>query len=145
MKRFNIRVYALIINENKEVLLSDECRNGYAFTKFPGGGLEWGEGTKETIERELKEELNIEAKAIELLYVNDFFQQSAFREEDQLISFYYLIDTDLTQIETREHDVPLTSDGEEFRWISIDELKANIMTFPIDKLVIAKLKVKYSL
>lgn len=140
MKRFNLRVYALIINENNEVLLADECRNGYSFTKFPGGGLEWGEGIKDTIERELKEELDIEAIATELYFVNDYFQQSAFREADQLISFYYLVDVDLSQIITREHDVPLTSNGEEFRWVKISDLESDDVTFPVDRIVLQKLK-----
>ena len=56
MKKFNIRVYGILINQNKEILVLDETRNGYSFTKFPGGGLEWGEGFKECLEREFEEE-----------------------------------------------------------------------------------------
>jgi hypothetical protein len=39
MKQFNIRVYGLLINDEQQNLLSDEYRSGFAFTKFPGGGL----------------------------------------------------------------------------------------------------------
>ncbi|TNE74221.1 MAG: NUDIX hydrolase, partial [Bacteroidetes bacterium] len=60
--RFNIRVYGILLNEKNEVLLSDERRFGTAFTKFPGGGLEWGEGIKDALIRELQEELNIDAE-----------------------------------------------------------------------------------
>ena len=58
-KKINIRVYGILINSQKEVLLSDEKYRDVEFTKFPGGGLEWGEGTKETLIREFQEELDI--------------------------------------------------------------------------------------
>ena len=54
MNRFNIRVYGLLINEQKQVLVSDELIRGSYITKFPGGGLEFGEGTRNCLQRELK-------------------------------------------------------------------------------------------
>ncbi len=45
MPIFNIRVYALLINEKNEVLITDEFRFGKEMTKFPGGGL----GAKEPL------------------------------------------------------------------------------------------------
>ena len=53
MNTTNIRVYGIIINDENQVLLSDELRFGNAFTKFPGGGLEWGEGTKDCLKLSL--------------------------------------------------------------------------------------------
>ena len=38
-----LRVYGILINEAKQVLVSDEFIRGNYFTKFPGGGLEFGE------------------------------------------------------------------------------------------------------
>ena len=52
---FNIRVYALLINEKNEVLITDEFRFGKEVTKFPGGGLHWGEGTIDCLQRECRE------------------------------------------------------------------------------------------
>ena len=53
---FTIRVYGLIFNERKEILLSDEFQLNTKMTKFPGGGLEFGEGTISCLEREFEEE-----------------------------------------------------------------------------------------
>jgi len=44
MPRFNVRVYGLLINDRNEILISDEQEYGMQFSKFPGGGLEYGEG-----------------------------------------------------------------------------------------------------
>ena len=41
---FNLRVYGILLGENKQVLVSDEFIRGSYYTKFPGGGLEFGEG-----------------------------------------------------------------------------------------------------
>ena len=42
MKHFNIRVYGILIQDSN-VLVSDEYIKGKNITKFPGGGLEYGE------------------------------------------------------------------------------------------------------
>ena len=139
-KRFNVRVYAIIRNTNGEILVSDERRNGFSFTKFPGGGLEWGEGIRETVRRELSEELGIDAQIGNLIYVNDFFQVSAFHDSDQLLSFYYEVTSFEGVIETTPHNTLLSEEGEYFRWIRMEQLSVDTMTFPIDKMVVEKLK-----
>ena len=57
MSKFNIRIYGLLIDEQKRVLVTDEFIRGSLITKFPGGGLEFGEGTRECLKREFKEEM----------------------------------------------------------------------------------------
>ena len=52
--RFTIRVYGVLLDETKRVLLSDEFIRGDYFTKFPGGGMEFGEGTRDCLQREFK-------------------------------------------------------------------------------------------
>ena len=56
MALFNVRVYGLLINERNEILLSDEQEHGFRFVKFPGGGLECGEGLIDGLKREFMEE-----------------------------------------------------------------------------------------
>ena len=64
--RFTIRVYGILLNERQEVLLSDESYMGYRFTKFPGGGLEYGEGTVDCLKREIREETGLEVTDLRL-------------------------------------------------------------------------------
>ena len=94
-KNFNIRVYGLLINDRNKILLSDESRNGMVFTKFPGGGLVFGEGTIDCLKREFIEELGIEIEVMELFYFTDFHFHSAWNKHDQLISIYYFLDYNL--------------------------------------------------
>src|ERR1700733_4647942 len=86
---FNIRVYGILCNDQKQVLVKDELIRGNRFTKFPGGGLEFGEGTRDCLKREFKEEMDLEVLVGDHIYTTDFFQMSAFNPEHQIISIYY--------------------------------------------------------
>jgi mutator protein MutT len=141
-KRFNIRVYGLLINEKNEVLISTENRFGKMFTKFPGGGLEWGEGILDCLKREFLEELGININSAEHFYTTDFFQESAFRKGDQLVSIYYKITSkEGNQILNGFSALDL-KEGEEnnFYWKPISDLDESNVTYPIDKLVVNKIK-----
>jgi ADP-ribose pyrophosphatase YjhB (NUDIX family) len=140
MKYFNLRVYGLIINEKREILLSDECRFGHFFTKFPGGGVEKGEGVIDALHREFREELNLEIEQATPFYYNDFYQESAFRKEDQIVSFYYLVKCDNSKIIVENYEIPFQEETEKQRWISIADLSPNNLTFPIDKIVVDRIK-----
>jgi 8-oxo-dGTP diphosphatase len=140
---FNIRVYGLLINDRKEVLVTDEWRNGMAMTKFPGGGLEFGEGTIDCLKREFQEELSIAIQVKAHFYTTDFFQASAFNAKHQLISIYYLIESKGAEnIPTVPAAQAFTTkkEGEQlFRWLSLAHLSAKELTFPVDKIVAEKL------
>ena len=142
--RFTIRVYGIILNENNEVLLSDESYMGYRFTKFPGGGLEYGEGTIECLKREMQEETGCEVDVIKHIYTTDFFQESKFHPGMQVISIYYLArlkKTDCINASDEPYDFPQDAErGQSFRWIPFAELTPEDVTLPIDKIVVEKLK-----
>ena len=140
IKRFNLRVYGLVINKKREILLSDEYRFGHFFTKFPGGGVEKGEGILDALHREFQEELNLEIEDATPFYFNDFYQESAFRKEDQIVSFYYLVQCDNSKIMVENYEIPFQEETEKQRWISVALLNENNLTFPIDKVVVSKLK-----
>src|SRR5689334_13690577 len=88
---FNIRVYGILINDNRQVLVSDEYIRGKYYTKFPGGGLEFGEGTRDCLRREFMEEMNLKVEVTDHLYTTDFYQESAFLAGHQIISIYYFV------------------------------------------------------
>jgi len=149
--RFNIRVYGILINEKKQVLVADEYIRGGLYTKFPGGGLEFGEGTRDCLKRELREELGIEAEIGDHIYTTDFYQMSAFRPDDQIISIYYFakqledlkvpvrekqFDFDEKQMEIYNN----TGETETFRLIDWNDFSDETVTLPIDKIVATMIK-----
>jgi 8-oxo-dGTP diphosphatase len=144
-KRYNIRVYALIIHDGR-ILITDEQRSGTRMTKFPGGGLEWGEGIADCLRRECMEEMNQDPVSWEHFYTTDFFIQSAFRAEDQLISIYYKANLPHPErIPASEIPFEFTSDEEgaqTFRWIDLIDLHEDKLTYPIDKHVVRLLQIK---
>lgn len=143
--RFVIRVYGLIVNRNNELLLSDEFELGMKMTKFPGGGLEFGEGLIDGLKREFREECqNQEIENIRHFYTTDFFQKALFYENAQLISVYFLADLKEPlqfRISDKAFDFEIGGDKtQSFRWVKINELNEGDFTFPIDKFVVTKLK-----
>ena len=135
---FNVRVYGLLINNNNEVLISDEQEYGMRFTKFPGGGLEYGEGLTDGLKREFVEECNTEVEIINHFYTTDFFMKSAFNDS-QIISVYYVVKA-VSDLRFVTKTLVFDFDGEgdtlqSFRWIKLNELKSADLTFPIDQYV----------
>ena len=149
--RFNLRVYGILINERKQVLVADEFIRGGLYTKFPGGGLEFGEGTRDCLKRELKEELGVDAEIGDHIYTTDFFQMSAFRPEDQIISIYYFA-KQLEELKVPLRNKPFdfdenqmeiynaTGETETFRLIDWNDFSDETVTLPIDKMVARMVK-----
>lgn len=154
MLRFNVRVYGILLNDQKQILVSDELIRGNYFTKFPGGGLEYGEGTRDCLKREFLEEMNLKIEVGEHLYTTDFFQVSAFHPDHQIISVYYLVNL-LEEISVRLSNTVFDFDEEQmaayniknetesFRFINWNELSEESVTLPIDKIVVQMVKDKF--
>jgi 8-oxo-dGTP diphosphatase len=139
---FNVRVYGIL--EFKEcLLLSDELHGGLSITKFPGGGLQFGEGTHECLKREFREELNLEINVSGHFYTTDFFQPSAFDSSQQVISIYYRVHSpESAAISVTQNPFDFDPDKnimQRFRWVSIKKLHPKEMTFPIDQRVVSML------
>lgn len=148
IKHFNIRVYAIILNDTPAVLVSDEFQLGMRMTKFPGGGLELGEGTIECLQREAFEEFGQEIENVEHFYTTDFFQKALFFDDQQLISIYYkarFIEPPKFNIATKPFDFESETNGNiSFRWIPLNNLSEGDFTFPIDKVVVKRLLTLHS-
>lgn len=144
-KRFNVRIYGILIKNNK-VLVSDEFIKGHHITKFPGGGLEFGEGSKDCVIREFKEELDLDIQVQDHFYTTDFFVHSAFDTNSQVISIYYLVTTEQalsfkTSVET--FDYVKKEGAQSLRWIDIKKISDNDFTLIIDKKVGELLQKKF--
>ena len=143
---FNIRVYGVLINDQKQVLIEDALIRNMYMTKFPGGGLELGEGTRECLKREFMEELKLEVEIGDHIYTTDYYQRSAFNPDHQIISIYYHV-TPLEEIKAPLRNKPFdfdeeqmkiyeaTGETETFRFIDWKDFSEELMTWPIDKIV----------
>ncbi|EKB59784.1 NUDIX hydrolase [Bergeyella zoohelcum] len=130
--QFSIRVYGCAVKDS-HVLVSHEHYQGSYFTKFPGGGVEFGEGLHDALIREWKEEMGLDISIQAHFYTQDFFQSSAFDAAVQIVTVYYLVDIlNEKQLEILDHRL------QEVRWLPISS--ENPMTFPVDQLVFEKLK-----
>ncbi len=137
VKKFNVRVYGLLVI-NGAVLVSDEYIKGTKITKLPGGGLEFGEGTKDCLKREFKEELDLEVDVLDHFYTTDFFVSSSFHTNSQVISIYYLVKAKGKlnfNISLTSHNYEKKEGAQSLRWITIKELKESDFTLIIDKKV----------
>jgi 8-oxo-dGTP pyrophosphatase MutT (NUDIX family) len=137
-----------LINEQHEILLADEQMFNKRFTKFPGGGLESGEGTLECLKRECLEEMNQQIKDVQHFYTTDFFQPSYFHKGKQIISIYYTFQIDgeqrfKTVTKPFENTENQDDDFEVFRWKKIAKLSKQDLTFPIDQHVVQLIKQQY--
>ena len=151
---FNVRVYGILINEAKQVLVSDEFIRGKYYTKFCGGGLEKGEGTLDCLKREFIDEMNLRVAVLEHIYTTDYYQQSAFNPEHQMLSIYYRVQPqeaitvplrnaafqfDEQQLKAYES----AQEIETFRFIDWEEFSDESVTLPIDKLVAKLIRTLY--
>jgi ADP-ribose pyrophosphatase YjhB (NUDIX family) len=140
INHFNIRVYGIILNEtNDAILISDEFQLGMCMTKFPGGGMHFGEGPIDCLKREAIEEFGQEIEIVRHFYTTDFFQKALFYEDHQLISIYYVAkfkETPCFKISSQAFDFDNEKKGgQSFRWVKISDINTEMFTFPIDKVV----------
>lgn len=140
MSYFNVRVYGLLISFDNQLLISDEQSGGRSFSKFPGGGLEYGEGLIDALKREFMEECELEIEVLSHFYTTDFFEKSSFNDS-QIISIYYLV-KELGPLKVKFKTSALDFDPgtlQSFRWKSLNELSEDDVTFRTDKTAVKQL------
>ncbi len=131
--RFNLRVYGLWVYKDALLLLKENYA-GRTLEKFPGGGVEPGEGLKDTLIREFKEELNLEISEIEHFYTQDFFVPSIFKDNEQIQTFYYFV-----QVNNPE-SLQIKVEGiERLVWLPKTDWANYKAQLPVDNVVMQKL------
>lgn len=133
--KINVRVYACAVKDQKVLTLFEEYA-GENLIKFPGGGLELGEGLIDCLHREFDEELNVQIEVVEHLYTQEDFLVSRFRENEQLLTIYYKV-----KILNENDFLILDPCIEKTEWIDLNTTE-NPFVLPIDRIVFEKLKEK---
>lgn len=119
------------------MLIAEEKFQNLKFKKFPGGGLEFGEGLADCVKRECMEETGFEVKILDHIYTTDFFQPSAFNDQHQLISVYYHVDFIESNIPER---IESPEENVKLHWVELEDITEELFYFPVDKLVCSRLK-----
>jgi 8-oxo-dGTP diphosphatase len=74
-----IRVGGVYVNASQEILLVRHEKKGHEYWLLPGGGCEFGEGLASALERELREEANVQTRTLRLLFINESIPSDAHR------------------------------------------------------------------
>ena len=113
-----IAVAALIINQNKEiVLIRRGVEPGKGLWSIPGGAVELGETLIEALKREVKEETGLLIDPIELLDVVDIIK----KDENGRIIFHYVSVDYIAKVIGGE--LRAASDVVDVRWVKWEDLK----------------------
>ena len=128
--KFNYRVCAVIINDNKVLAMRDNHANYYY---LPGGRVQFNETAEKALLRELKEELNIDASIIRPLYFNqNFFNEDVLKVDYHEICIYFLVDIGNTDILSRGNLFcgVETKKNQKFEWLTFERVK-NEYLYPL--------------
>lgn len=135
-----VRVYGLLVHEGRLLLCREKIAGRY-YIKFPGGGLEYGEGVEDCVIREFMEETGLQVKAKNLFYLNPDHIPSAFHDERQILSLYYEVSLASgknipTDLSSREEDMELF-------WQDLSSLDSADLELILDRRVAEMLRSRY--
>lgn len=119
-KKFNFRISAIIMDSTKTRFLTNSTKD-IDFCVMPGGRVEMGEDTKETVAREIKEELgtDITIKGIKVIAENFFnFDDTDYHE----LQYVYI--AELADKSLEEHDDCFmgVENKDIFKWVNIKDI-----------------------
>lgn len=146
---FTIRVYGVLLDSQKRLLLSDEYIRGNYFTKLPGGGMEFGEGTRDCLKREFMEETGLDVTIGDHIYTTDYYQVSAFNKKNQIVAiYYYAYANEPINVVTKTKPFDFTPEqvadpqgqSEVLRWVEWDDLSVDTVHLLTDKIAIRMIK-----
>ena len=122
--RFNYRVAGVLIHENRLLVMTD-ARSPYYY--LPGGRVSMNEESTMAIKREIKEELDVEVEATQLLWiVENFFVEQQSQEQFHEIGMYYLPQLTEEDILKRGQEFIMNEGGYKklsFLWLPLEKIK----------------------
>ena len=122
--RFNYHVAGVLIHENRLLVMTDE-RSPYYY--LPGGRVSMNEESTMSIKREIKEELDVEVEATQLLWiVENFFVEQQSQEQFHEIGMYYLLQLTEEDILKRGQEFIMNEGGYKklsFLWLPLEKIK----------------------
>lgn len=121
--KFNYRVCAVIISDNKILAMHDE-RSPYYY--LPGGRVQMGETAEHAVVREVEEELNITPRIIRPLWLNQgFFIEDVDHLNYHELCIYFLMDVSDTDLLQKGEKFTLRERHHThiFEWLAFDRLE----------------------
>jgi 8-oxo-dGTP diphosphatase len=138
MIKFNARCYVLIRSKQNRILVMQERWQGVDLNKFPGGGLELGEGLLECIHREIAEEfLSSEKLAYSHFFTPTEYFASRFKPQEQLLLNYF---TNSTEADEQQWSlIPNDANLLGMQWLELKAENAQWFTLQSDRDAFLKL------
>jgi len=108
----------VILNEGKVLLTKRKIKPFIGYWTIPGGHIDFGESSQDSLIREIKEETNIDVKVVKLIKIYDNPKRDPW---GHIISIAYLCEPVNTVATFKEND-----EVESLYWCDINELPDNI-------------------
>ena len=123
-----VGVGAVIVKDNKVLLIKRAGEPGRGLWSIPGGLVELGEKIKDAVRREVKEETGLDVKVDELANVTEIIT----KDEKGRIKFHYvIIDFFATPL---GGELKPSSDALEAKWVEFKDLKKYSLTKTVEEL-----------
>ncbi|WP_290901656.1 NUDIX hydrolase [Ferroglobus sp.] len=123
-----IGVGAVIIEDEKILLVRRANEPNKNMWSIPGGLVRVGESLHEALKREILEEIGVEIEIGDVACVTE----EIFLDKDGRIKYHYVIVDFFAKIKSGE--IKAGSDAKEVKWIKLDELGEDVVPF-VRKLV----------
>lgn len=111
-------VSAIIVEQERVLLIRRQHEPGAGWLTFPGGKIEWGETAEQALIREVQEETGLQVQPLQLLACSDLLQ----RDDGGKLQQHFVI---LTWSCRRTGGTPVAgSDAAEVLWLNADQVSS---------------------